>query len=304
MPFDQPFGGVVGRTLEESTPWWPTARPGPAGRAQRRDGPARRRRLRPVRLLRLRHRHADVRPARRRRPALLATSTRPRCARRPGPACSPAATTTPTAWPASSSWPSGFPGYDATIPHENGFLSEILARRRVRHLRGRQVAPDAGARTWPWARRATGGRSAGASSASTGSSAARPTSTTPTSSTTTTRSTRRRTPEEGYHLTEDLADQAIALHQGPAGVVAANGRSSSGSRPAPATRRTRRRPTFIEPLPRPLRPGLGRVARRGLRPPGRVRAAARRARSCQRAPVVGAGVGRRSATTSARSTPG
>ena len=33
----------------------------------------------------------------------------------------------------------------------------------------------------------------------------------PTSSTTTTRSSRRRRPEEGYHLTEDLVDKAIAF---------------------------------------------------------------------------------------------
>ena len=37
----------------------------------------------------------------------------------------------------------GFPGYNATIPKENGFLSEILVRNGYATLRGRQVAPHA-----------------------------------------------------------------------------------------------------------------------------------------------------------------
>ena len=40
----------------------------------------------------------------------------------------------------------GFPGYNATIPKENGFLSEILRVQRVRHVGRRQVAPDSGHR--------------------------------------------------------------------------------------------------------------------------------------------------------------
>ncbi len=83
------------------------------------------------------------------------------------------------------------------------------ARPRLQHVHGRQVAPDAeqpGDR-----RRAVRPLAArrGASSASTGSSAATPASGIPTSSTTTTRSSRRATPEEGYHLTEDLVDKSI-----------------------------------------------------------------------------------------------
>ena len=50
-----------------------------------------------------------------------------------------------------------------------------------------------------------------ASTASTASSAARPTSGTRTSSRTTTSSSRRTRPEEGYHLSKDLADQAIKM---------------------------------------------------------------------------------------------
>ncbi len=59
--------------------------------------------------------------------------------------------------------------------------------------------------------RSTSGRSAAASTASTASSRARPISSTPTSSTTTTTSSPRQTPEDGYHLTEDLVDQAIGF---------------------------------------------------------------------------------------------
>ena len=64
------FEGTIGRTFADSTPWWPPLPSAPDGRAQRRHRAARRRRLRAVRLLRLRHRHADLRPARRRRPPL------------------------------------------------------------------------------------------------------------------------------------------------------------------------------------------------------------------------------------------
>ena len=123
----QRFDGTIGRTFAESEAWWPPLPTRARRCAERRvvllDDVG----LRAVRLLRLRHRDArrfDRLAASGR--ALRATSTPPRCARRPAPACSPDATTTPTAWRASSSWPSGFPGYNATIPKENGFLSEIL----------------------------------------------------------------------------------------------------------------------------------------------------------------------------------
>ena len=85
------------------------------------------------------------------------------------------------------------------------------AAERLQHVRARQVAPDAAradhARRVP----TTAGRSAAASSATTASSAATRISTTRSWSTTTTRSSPRRRPEEGYHLTEDLVDQAISF---------------------------------------------------------------------------------------------
>ena len=79
------FGGVIGRYHWESTPWWPEGRR--PGRAPTSSCRARRRRLRPARLLRLRHRHAQLRRACRRTACATPTSTPPRCARRPGPAC-------------------------------------------------------------------------------------------------------------------------------------------------------------------------------------------------------------------------
>ena len=59
--------------------------------------------------------------------------------------------------------------------------------------------------------RMTAGRWAAASNATTASSAATRTSTTRSWFTTTTRSSREKTPEEGYHLTEDLVDKAISF---------------------------------------------------------------------------------------------
>ena len=47
-----------------------------------------------------------------------------------------------------------------------------------------------------------------------------------------------KTPEEGYHLTEDLADQAIDLGAPAEGAACPTSRSSCTSRPAPPTRRT------------------------------------------------------------------
>ena len=146
----------------------------------------------------------------------------------------------------------------------------------------------------PRAGRATAGRCGRASSASTASSPARPTSTTPTSSTTTIRSRPPRTPEEGYHLTEDLADHAIQLPEGPARATRdkpfflyfAPG-ACHAPHQAPAS--------YIEPLPRALRHGLGRVARAGVRASGRERARCRRApsspsgrRGCRRGTTLSA----------------
>ena len=62
-----------------------------------------------------------------------------------------------------------------------------------------------------WARRRRTGRSARATTASTASSAARPTTGIPTWPRTTTTSTSPTLPEDGYHLSKDLADQALRI---------------------------------------------------------------------------------------------
>ena len=73
----------------------------------------------------------------------------------------------------------GYPGSNGLIPFENGFLSEILLRARLQHVRARQVAPDARPSSTAPRARMTAGRSAAASSASTASWAATRTSTIP-----------------------------------------------------------------------------------------------------------------------------
>ena len=104
----------------------------------------------------------------------------------------------------------GFPGYNGSVPRENGFLSEMLLPAGLRDLRGRQVAPDprpseyasgASKARWPLVARLRAllrlprrqDQPVGARRWST----------------TTTTSIRRDALDEGYHLNEDLADRAI-----------------------------------------------------------------------------------------------
>ena len=174
--------------------------------------------------------------------------------------------------------------------------------QRLRHVRGRQVAPHAGRRHDDGRARATAGRSAAASSASTASSPARPTSSTPTSSTTTTRSTRPRSPEEGYHLTEDLADKAILFIKDLRAVDATKPfflyftpGACHAPHQAPAAFIDRYRGRFDH--------GWDAWRERGVRPPARVGPAPGR-HAAQRAAVVDPGVGRRARPTSAGCTRG
>ena len=119
---------------------------GARGRAERRRRPARRRRLRAVRLLRLRHRHAHASTG-------SAASGQRYSNFHTTALCSPTRACLLTGRNHHSNgmariveFAAGFPGYNATIPQENGFLSEILRAQRLRHLRGGQVAPHAGDR--------------------------------------------------------------------------------------------------------------------------------------------------------------
>ena len=72
----------------------------------------------------------------------ITTCTPLRSARPRVPAFSPGATTTPTPWPASPKLATGYPGYNGNVPFENGFLSEMLLTAGLQHLHDRQVAPD------------------------------------------------------------------------------------------------------------------------------------------------------------------
>ena len=117
-----------------------------------------------------------------------------------------------------------------------------------------------------WARSTTGRASAAASSTSTASSAARRTSTHPALYDGTTPVEPDRTPEEGYHLTEDLDRPGDRL--GPPAEVADAGqavlrvlRARRDPRAAP------RAAGVVGQVQGPVRPGLGRAARGDLRAP-------------------------------------
>ena len=222
------------------------------------------------------------------------TSTPPRCARRRAPACSPGATTTRTAWAASPTSPSGYPGYWGRIPRENGFLSEILARARLRRRtrwasgtsrpRTRRTWPRH-ASSWPLGRGferwygfhggethqfvpdAVPGQPLGAAAA---------------------HARRRLPPQRGPRRPRHRATSATCARS------TATSRSSSTSRPARATRRTTRRPSGSSATAGSSTTGWDALARaRRFARQLRAGPAARRHRAVAAA-AVGAGVGRRS----------
>ena len=101
------------------------------------------------------------------------------------------------------------PGYNSIRPNTAAPLAETLQAQRLLHRPVRQVPRGPGVGDQPdGAVRPVADR-VRASSTSTGSSAARPTSGRRRSTATRCRSSRDRTPEEGYHFTEDMTDQAI-----------------------------------------------------------------------------------------------
>ena len=203
------------------------------------------------------------------------------------------------------------------VLHHRGL--DRLSRRQRRHSRSRTAScprsscsratrptasasgtsrpPSRSARPVP----TTAGRSAAASSATTASSAATRTSTTRTSSTTITRSSRRRRPEQGYHLTEDLVDQVDHLHR----------RSQAGGArqallPLLRPRRQPRAPPRAEGVGRQVqgqvRRRLGRLSRAGPRASRSSSASCRRTRCCP-GTIRTCRTGRSSRPTSASSTP-
>ena len=225
------------------------------------------------------------RRARRAAGCATTASTSRRCARRPAPACSPGATTTRSAWASSPTSRSASPATTARIPTigRGTRRGSCATRATARSRSASGTSRPAGSR----ARRArsTAGRSASASSATTASSAATPTSGRPSSCRDNGFVEPPRTPDEGYHLTEDLADRAIRDRPGPAAGDARQAvlpllRDRRDARAAPRAARVDRA------LPRPFRRGLGGVARRRLRPPARARASCPPAR---RSPIARAG---------------
>ena len=205
------FQGIAGRTLEDSTSWWPALPSRARRRAERRRRAARRRRLRAVRLLRLRHRHADVRPLGGERApllqlphhrAVLADAGVP--ADRPQPPLA-------AAWRASSSSPPASPATTRRSRRRTGSSPRSSLRNGYATFAVGQVAPRRPAtemtmgsprERWPLGRGFE--RFYGFIGGETDqyhpdlvhdNHQVDPP----------------RTPEEGYHLTEDLADKAHPL---------------------------------------------------------------------------------------------
>ena len=195
----------------------------------------------------------------------------------------------------------GFPGYNATIPHENGFLSEILVRNGYAtfavgkwHLTpASEMTMGSPRDKWPLGRGFE--RFYGFMGGETDqyhpelvydNHFVEPP----------------RTPEEGYHLTEDLADQAILFMKDLRATAPDKPfflwfTPGACHAPAPGAEGVHRA------LPRPVRPRVGRVARAGVRAPGRRPGCCPRAPGCPSA-RRGCRRGTRSPTTSATSTAG
>ena len=164
----------------------------------------------------------------------------------------------------------GFPGYTARIPRENGFLSEMLVPHGYAawavgkwHLTPEDECHVAAPRErWPLGRGFE--RFYGFFGGETHQFAPALVLRQPL------RCGRRASIAEGYHLTEDLVDHAIALVRDlraidpdkPFFLYLATGACHSPHQ-AP--------PSFARALPRALRPRLGRVARGDARPPDRER---------------------------------
>ena len=168
---------------------------------------------------------------------------------------------------------SGFPGYNANIPKENGFLSEILRQQGYAtfavgkwHLTpGTQMAAGSPRDKWPLGRGFDRyyGFMGGETDQYHPELVIDNQPTEPP-----------RTPEEGYHLTEDLADHAIRY--------VADLRGASPSTPfllwfAPgACHAPHQAPKeYIDRYQRPIRQGVGPMERGGLRPPADLGSAAR-----------------------------
>ena len=294
------FEGVIGRTYDDSEGWWPPLPVGAGGRPQRRDRAARRRGLRAARLLRLRHRHAVLRPARRRGPpllelphhrAVLADAGLP--AHRPQP---------PQQRHGAHRRARGrLPRLQRDDPARERLPVRDPPAQRLRHLRGRQVAPHAGVGD-------DDGQPAGQVAARSGLRALLRL-----------HGRRDRPVPPGARVRQPLRRAAAhaggglpphrgprrpgdPLHEGPA-----RHRARQAVLPLVHARRVPRAAPGADgvhrPVPRPVRPGVGRVARAGVRSARSRPGCCPRARGCPSA-RRGCRRGTRSPTTSATSTAG
>ena len=276
------FEGVIGDDWRTSTPWWPPRAGAAGGRAERGAGRARRRRASPS-------------------SAATAPTSTPRPSTRWPPdgvrltnfhttaLCSPTRACLLTGrnhhrngMGRVADLAVGYPGYNGEHPEgERLPLGDPAASTATPPTRSASGTSRPTTRpTWRAPRALVAARR-GASTAGTGSTAARPTSSCRRCTTTTTRSPPPRTVEEGYHLSEDLADRAIEY--------LGDLRAVDADQPFFLYFCHRRLPLappgaagVDRALPRPLRRGLGRVARGDLRPPAGDGPAPRRHASCRR----------------------
>ena len=189
-----------------------------------------------------RHQHADAAAARRQRPDVHRSGTRRRCARRRARRFLTGRNHHQNGMrlhhrrrrPASRA-------PTRTSRRRCATIGRGPARRRLEHVLGRQEPQRAGRRVARWARRRRTGRCSRASTASTASSAARPTSGIPTLVEDNHYIDQPYPPEEGYHLSKDLADQALQMIRDSKQSAPSQAVVSCGSARAPTTRRTTRR---------------------------------------------------------------
>ena len=267
------FAGVIGRDWRDSTPWWPPEPEPPDGRAERRAA------------------SCSTTSASRSSAATAPTSTRPnidglaadgRAARQlphhralladPRRACSPAATTTRNGMGRVADLAIGLPRLlRARSRARTASSPRSCARDGLRDVRGRQVAPHARRRdahgrdraSWPlgrgfdrWYGFHGGETHQFVPTLYRDNHAVQPP----------------RTTDEGYHLSEDLADRAIEYLARPPRGRRASSRSSSTSRPARATRRTTRRRSGSSATAASSTTGWDAWRERDVRAPARARA--------------------------------
>ena len=206
---DPEFKGKIGETYKDSTPELPAAGEGSEGQPERPAHPARRRRLRHVLHVRrpgadpahgqAREQRAEVHPVPH-HGALCSPTRAALLAGRNHHSCGTGVII---------EMGTGYPGYTGIIPQSTALVSETLRDNGYATAMFGKVAQHAGAGDQPGRARSTAGPLGWGSSTSTASTRARPTSTTP-SLYRDTPVPQPKSPEQGYHFTADMTDEAIA----------------------------------------------------------------------------------------------